>query len=115
MFILGAAVELEESFKAVAKATKKAKYAVTMAKRAKRAAKRLAAIAKLVNVPELNDMVKVIKTTKLKLNNGPALEAASAKIGELASRFAAGYDGSTFAKVDSILPAADKYKGKAQP
>lgn len=115
MFILGAAVELEESFKAVAKASEKANYAVTMAKRAKRAAKRLAAIAKLVNVPELNDMVKVIKTSKLKLNNGPELEAASAKIGELASNFAAAYDGSTFAAVDSILPTPDQYKGKVQP
>lgn len=115
MFILGAAVELEESFKAVGQATKKAKYAVTMAKRAKRAAKRLAAIAKLLNNPELNDMVKVIKSTKLKLNNQVKLEAASAKIGELASRFATNYDGSTFAKVDSILPVPSKYKGKVQP
>lgn len=115
MFILGAAVELEESFKAVGQATKKAKYAVTMAKRAKLAAKRLNAIAKLVNVPELNDMVKIIKSTKLRLNNQAELETASAKIGELASRFSTAYDGSTFAAVDSILPSPAKYKGKIQP
>jgi hypothetical protein len=115
LFIVGAMVELEESLRAVGAATVKADYAVTMAKRAQIAAQRMAAIAKAVQTPELGAIIDVVKGVKLDLNNGGALNAAADKIGAQARKFSDGYDGSTLAAVDGLIPGADKYKGKVHP
>lgn len=111
LFLVGAAVELEESVRAVGAATSKDKYAVTMAKRAKLAAKRMAVIAKLVPGPELTEIMSVMKTVKLTLNNGAALSAAADKIGKAAQAISEKYDGSELAALDKILPPPSKYKG----
>ncbi|MCF8481719.1 MAG: cytochrome c family protein [Rhodospirillum sp.] len=115
LFVVGAMVELEESLRAVGHATVKADYAVTMAKRAQIAAKRMAAIAQAANTPETAAILDVVKGVKLNLNNGAALNAAADKIGASARKFSDGYDGSTLAAVDGMIPGSDKYKGKVYP
>lgn len=112
MFVVGAAVELEESLRAVGEATSNDKYAKTMAKRAALAAKRMAAISKLLSVEELNQIIGVVKTVKLSLNQGAALNTAADKIGSLTQAFVDKYDGATFSAIDQILPSKDAYKGK---
>lgn len=112
MFIVGAMVELEESLRAVAGATQKAKYAITMAKRAKIAAKRMAKISKLVKTPETQQIMAILKTVKLKLNNSAPLEVAAEKVAHAAKNFAQSHDGSGFAAIDAMIPGVDKYKGK---
>ncbi len=115
MFIVGAMVELEESLRAVANATQKAEYAITMAKRAKIAAKRMAKIGQMVQTDETQQIMAVLKTVKLKLNNKEPLEKAAAEVAGAAQRFSASYDGSGFAAVDSLIPGQDKYKGTPEP
>ena len=111
MYLVGRALDLEYALRGVAKATKKADYAIAMAKRAKKARKRIKAIAKLVDVPELAVMYKAAKAGKLKLNNEEKLTAAADAVAVQAKTIAAKYDGSNLAGLDKVLPKASKYRG----
>ncbi|MDP6829983.1 MAG: cytochrome c family protein [Alphaproteobacteria bacterium] len=112
MYLVGRALDLEYALRGVAKATKKADYAVKMAKRAKKARKRIKAIAKLIEAPELMAMYKAAKAAKLKLNNEAKLTAAADTVARHAQAMADKYDGSTFAGLDPVLPKPKKYKRK---
>lgn len=115
MFVVGMAVELETALRAVGKATEKAEYAVSMAKRAARARKRFAQATELIgDVPEMAEITKVAKGAGLKLNNEAELTAAADKIGELTQAIVDSYDGSTFAAIDPALPGKDDWKGTPQ-
>lgn len=112
MYIVGKALDLEYALRGVAKATKKAKYAVSMARRAKAAAQDMKDIAAVVSVPEIEAIMAAAATVKLRLNNQAQLIAAADKIGAAAKTIAEKYDGSVFAAIDSMLPEPAKYKGK---
>lgn len=115
MYVIGAAVELSESLRAVGKATQNATYAVTMAKRAQAAAQRLQTISNALQVPETKEMMAAVATAKLNLNNGPQLDAVAAKIDAAAEAFDKKYDGSSLTGVDSMIPGPQYYKGKPFP
>jgi len=113
MYVVGASIELETSLRAVGKASQKADYAITMAKRASRARKRIAKIAKALSEPEFGAIYQAAKRAKLKLNNNAELSAAADKISELTKKIVKTYDGSSFAAIDAMIPGPEKYKGKA--
>lgn len=112
MHVIGLAVELETSLRAVGEATTKATYAVEMAKRAKRAQLRFDKVAEALGEPEIKEIQAAVKSAKLKLNNRDQLNAAADKVADAAQRISAKYDGSTFGAIDGLVPQADKYKGK---
>lgn len=112
MYIVGLAVELETSLRAVGRATSKATYAVKMAKRSKRAQQRFAKVAALLSEPEIAGIAAAGGSAKLKLKNGPALNAAADKVAAAAKQLVAKYDGSSFGAIDGLIPKADKYKGQ---
>lgn len=112
MYVVGQALDLEFALRGVAKATTKATYAKRMARRAKAAEKRIIKIAAAVSAPEIDVILAAAKEAKLKLNNEAQLSAAADKVAAAARKLAAGYDGSTFAGVDALLPAAEDYQGK---
>lgn len=112
MYVIGAAVELSESLRAVGNATQNAGYAVTMAQRAQAAAKRLQGISNALNLPETKEMMAAVATAKLNLNNGPQLNEVAAKIDAAAEAFDRKYDGSSLAAVDGMIPGAQYYKGQ---
>ena len=114
MFLIGQMLELEYSLRGVSKATEKATYAVSMAKRASRAKKRLAKIDELTGgaAPEIEQALEAASGAKLSLNNEAALVAAAEGVQEAAIAFAANHDGSAFAGIDKALPTPEKYKGK---
>jgi hypothetical protein len=115
MFIVGMAVELETALRAVGEATKKADYAVKMAKRANRARKRFAQAAGLVDgVPEMAKITEIAKGAGLKLNNKAELTGVADKIGELTKQIAANYDGSGMGGIDPALPGKDDWKGEPE-
>jgi Cytochrome c554 and c-prime len=115
MFVVGMAVELETSLRAVGKATEKATYAVTMAKRADRARKRFAQATQLVGEPpEMVEIAKIANAAGLKLNNEAELVGAADKIGALTEKIVANYDGSSFAPLDKAIPAEADWKGSPQ-
>ncbi len=115
MYIVGKALDLEYALRGLAKATKKAAYAVSMAKRANAARKAMKKIAGAAGTPEIKAIVAAAGGVKLKLNNSANLTAAAGKIAAAAEKFAGAHDGSKFAGVDAMIPGADKYKGKPVP
>ena len=112
MYVLGKALDLEFALRGVAIATKKAAYAVSMAKRAKRAENALKKIAGVVDSPEIGTILEAAAGVKLKLNNEAPLTAAADKVAAAARAFAEAHDGSAFAALDALLPAPGDYRGK---
>jgi hypothetical protein len=111
MYLVGAAVELSVSLRAVGNATQNANYAVTMAHRAQAAAQRLAAINNALHLPETGAMMAAAATAHLNLNNGPQLDAVADKIDAAAAAFDKKYDGSQLGAIDSMIPGPQYYKG----
>ncbi|MFI4986162.1 MAG: cytochrome c family protein [Alphaproteobacteria bacterium] len=112
MYVIGAAVELEESLRAVGKATQNAGYAVTMAQRAQAAAQRLAAIDAALKLPETNAMMKAAGAAHLNLNNDAELSGVAERIAAAARQFDGKYDGATLGAIDAMIPGPASYKGK---
>lgn len=115
MYIVGTAVELETALRATAKATEKATYGVTMARRADAARKRMASIVAAASTPELAEIAKIANGVALKLNNEAELTGAADQIGKLTREFVGNHDGSGLAAVDSMIPSAKDYKGEPLP
>ena len=115
LYTVGTAVELETALRAVAKATTRARYAVTMATRAEIARLRMRRLARATRIPELVAIVDTANAAPLTLNAAPELNAAADRIAELAQAFAAKSDGADLAAIDPYLPGQDKYKGPVTP
>ena len=113
LYVVGKLLDLEYALRGVARATEKADYAVSMAKRAKKATAFVKKISELVDAPELNEVLAVAGSVKLKLNNEAALIEAADKMAGISKKFASNYDGSALSGVDELLPTPDKYKGDA--
>jgi hypothetical protein len=115
LYLVGLGVELETGLRAVSRATARRLYAFQMAKRVDRARKQLAAAAKAVpNVPEVAKMVEYAYSAGLKLNNERFLTVAAEGVSKLIVSITEKYDGSTMTGLDSLIPAADKFKGTAR-
>ncbi len=110
MFVAGLLADLESSLRAVATATEKATYGVTVAKRAARAAARLQSAAAKVDVPLLDTATEVSQGIALRLGNGSELTAAADRLSELGYQFAEQSDGSELAPLDPYLPSPDSWK-----
>jgi hypothetical protein len=115
MYVIGAAVELSGSLRAVGKATQNATYAVTMARRAQAAAGRLQAINNALQLPETKAMMAAVATAHLNLNNGPQLDAVADRIDAAAQAFDRKYNGSQLGAIDSMIPGPQYYKGQPYP
>lgn len=111
LFTVGAILDVEYSLRAVARATEKATYAVTNARRAAAARKQLEAIQAAAPTDELAAIIEVANGAALRLNNGEALTAVADKISELGRAFATTVTGDRLTGVDALLPGADQYKG----
>ena len=111
MYVTGAAVELEESLRAVGKATQNASYAVTMARRAQAAAQRLAAVNSALKLPETGAMMAAAGTAKLSLNNEKQLTEIADKIGAATASFDKKYDGSQLGAIELDDPRAAVLQG----
>lgn len=108
MFVAGMIAELEASLRATAAATEKAKFGITSAQRASRASKRLQSVAQKVDEPILDEILSVVGSVQLKLNNGPQLTEAADKIAGLGFRFAESNDGANLAALDPFVPKGRK-------
>ncbi len=112
MFVVGTAVEIEVSLRAVAVATAKSRYAVSMAKRAQAAKVRMKKIAEVISVPEIDEIVAAADSAALKLNNEEELVAAADSVAEATKRLAARTDAADWAAVDALIPGPERYKGE---
>lgn len=111
MLAIGWILETEFSFRATARATVKATYGVTYAKRADAARKMLGKIQELAPTPQMAAIIEAARPVALKLNNATELNAAADRLGELGRAFADQVTGAQLAGLDALLPGADAYKG----
>ena len=110
MFVAGLIADLESSLRAVSSATTKDTYAVTAAQRAARAAARLQSAAAKLQHPRLQEVLDVYASVQLKLDNGPQLTEAAAKIAAIGYRFAQQSDGSELAAIEPFIPPPSSWK-----
>ncbi|MBF0157568.1 MAG: hypothetical protein HQL57_10325, partial [Magnetococcales bacterium] len=106
MFVVGTMLELKYSMEAVAAATAKGEFAVSMARRAKKAADKLEGIAQSVTIAELGTAMTAIGPIqpKLKLHNGEELRRAAATLDAQAALLAANHDGEGWEALDATIP-----------
>ena len=110
MFVAGLIADLEFTLRSTAKATTKADYGVTSAKRAKRAADRLKSAQEKLQHPLLQEVLAVFDGVKLKINNRESLEGAADQINKLGIKFAATVPGKDLAPIDAYIPKSDRWK-----
>jgi hypothetical protein len=115
MYVVGQLADLEYSTRAVAKATEKADYGITMAKRAKKVLTRLEEVQAKAPIEQVAAAIEAIKAVKLKLNNDAELTGAADKVGAAAKDFAMKADGSKLAALDEFVPKPAEYKGAPSP
>jgi hypothetical protein len=112
LFVLGVILEVEFGFRAVARATERAKFGQTLARQTDAARKLLEKIQALAPTPELAAIVATASATVPKLNNAAELNAAADKIAGLGREFAAKVTGEQLAGMDALVPDATQYRGK---
>ena len=112
LYVVGKALDLEYGLRALAKATEEGKYATATTKRVQRVADTLQAIDALIPIPEVKEILEVIKGVDLKIGNEAALAAAAGTIAVATQQFAGTHDGSRLTALDQVIPQAAQYKGK---
>jgi predicted TIM-barrel fold metal-dependent hydrolase len=110
MFVAGLIADLEFSLRSTAKATQKAEFGVTSAKRAKRAADRLRSAQEKLQQPILQEVLAIFEGVKLKINNQESLEQAANNINKLGIKFAATVPGKDLAAIEGYIPKPDRWK-----
>lgn len=111
LLAIGWILEAEYSLRATARATEKATYGVTFARRADAARKMLEKLQEAAPTPQLAAILEVVRPVKLRLNNAAELNAAADRLGPLGRAFADQVAGPQLAALDALLPAPDTYKG----
>ena len=111
LYVVGRVVDLEYSLRGLAKATAKAPYGVTMAKRVVAAKENLKKISDVLPKPEIQEILTIADGVALKLNNEAAITDAAEKISAAGKKIASTYKGADLAAVDSLIPPSSQYKG----
>ena len=112
LYVVGKALDLEYGLRALAKATEEGKYATATTKRVQRVVDTLQAIDALLPIPEVKEILGVIKGIDLKIGHEAALVAAADTIAAATQQFAGARDGSRLTALDQVIPQAEQYKGK---
>jgi DNA-binding phage protein len=112
LYVVGLILEVEYGFRAVAQATARAPFGLTLARRTDAARKQLEKIQALAPTPELAAILPVAQATGLRLNNAAALNAAAEQLAALGRKFADQVSGEQLAGIDSLVPDASHYRGK---
>lgn len=110
MFVAGLLADLEFSTRAVAKATERGTYGLTVAQRAANVAVRLQSIQEQINDPHVEQALVAFSRAVLKTNNEAELNAIADEIQSAGTAFAQSSDGSKFAVLDAMLPNKSQYK-----
>ncbi len=113
MYIIGKALDLEYALRGLANATEDQTYFKAMVERQQKALTDLKKIADSLQTAEIKSLVAAVNVADIKINNSAALTAVADKISSISQGIAKQYDGSQFAAIDTLLPAASSYKGNA--
>lgn len=107
-YVVGRAVDLEYSLRALAVATEKGKYADKMSARVKSSIAELEKVNKAQAIPEVASMIATGKAAKLAENNKADLLKSADAVAEQAKKFSSSNDGKGIAAVDSLITAEYK-------
>jgi len=110
MFVAGILAEVESTLRAVARATTKDTYGVTVAQRAARSGARLKSLAAKINDPRLDQAVQIFETVSIRLNNEAPLTKAANMIAQIGVDFAENPPASGWEQIDRFVPGKDKWK-----
>lgn len=111
MYVIGRALDLEYSLRAVAKATEQGTYLKSMAQRVQNVTEFLKKIRATMAIPEVDAMLAAAGSVELKPNNPKMVKAAALKVQQAARKFMMKHDGSKLAAIDSLIPGPEKYHG----
>jgi hypothetical protein len=111
LYVVGRIVDLEYSLRGLGKATEKATYGVSMAKRVVAAKANLKKISEVLPKPEIQEIITIADGVALKLNNEAAIMDAAEKISAAGKMIASTYKGADLAAIDSLIPPSSQYKG----
>ena len=112
LYVVGKALALEYGLRALARATEDGPYATGTAKRVRRVADTLREINALTPIPEVEDMLGVVKRIELKVGHEAELTTAADTIAAATRKLADARDGGGLTALDRIVPQAPQYKGK---
>jgi ribosomal protein S27AE len=107
MYVIGRALDYEYSIRGLAKASQPGIYAKAMESRIKSAHKELRKILKLVDIPEITQILAVGQEKELAPSNSEALLATADSIRGQAQHFEDAYDGSQIEEVDRLIAGED--------
>ena len=110
MFVAGMVADLEFSTRAVAVATEKSNYGMTVAGRAASVATRLNQLQQKLSDQNLQLALNAFAQAELRTNNRESLEQIADQIKKAGHQFVAANDGSELAAVDASLPDPSSYK-----
>ena len=110
-YAVGVAVELENSLRALSKATQKDRFAVTMAKRVQIARLRARQLARATKDPDLVALARAASGAKLSLSQAKSLAGIADLVAKAAQAFADKHDGSKLAAIDRFLPKSRGSQG----
>lgn len=111
LYVVGKALDLEYGLRALAKVTKKGKYATATMGRVQRGVNALRTIYGLSPVPEVRKILGIIRSIDPKQRKEVVLAAADA-IAVTTQKLAGTRDGGQLRALDQIIPKAGQYKGK---
>jgi hypothetical protein len=112
LYVVGRALDLEYSLRAVAKATRKGPYLKSMVTRTRDAICKVKDIQKKKAIPELKSMLAIAGKAKLKAKQSKALSGAADKVAQLTRKMAAKNNGSKWKALGSLV-AKGQYTNKS--
>lgn len=115
MYVVGNILNYEYSMRGVAAATKPGIYAKAMERRTKVARRNLDKILRIVEIPELKEILEVGKEAKLVPDNKEDLLVVADNISRIAQEFSLNNDGSALAALDPAVAGEDVGGGDEEP
>jgi hypothetical protein len=103
VYVLGRALALEHSLRAMAEATEKGVFAKATSRRIRKTLRDIRALDQRLDLPELAAMVATVRALDVRPNQRQAMLAAAAAIGASTQRFLDSHDGQRLASLDPVI------------
>ena len=115
MYVVGGAVDLEYSLRAVARAKKKGGYIRAMQRRVRSAVIELSAIANKAPLAEVKQMLTLVGQVTVKPDNEASILATADKISEATKEFIKNNHGARLANIDGLISGTEEAIVEAPP
>jgi hypothetical protein len=112
LYVVGQALDLEYSLRALARATQEGKFATNLFQRVGAAKSKLKQIYQAVKLESIDQMLAVADDSLLRINNEAQLLKAAGGIAELTRKLLSEQDGTKLAALDAFIAGPAHYKGK---